>query len=90
MRKCFTLTDYISIDGEAQVPDHIIRFTHLDEDFKALCNEYDFQTERPNLPKLNQSPASTALRKLALGDQRAVDIIKDHFAADFDLVARLL
>jgi len=90
MRKCFTLTDYISVDGKVQMPDHVIRFTHLDEDFKALCDEYDFQPEGLNLPKLNQSPASTALRKLALDDQRTVDIIKDHFAADFDLVERLL
>ncbi|MGC1496745.1 MAG: sulfotransferase family 2 domain-containing protein [Sulfitobacter sp.] len=83
----YSLEDFLTVDGEIRMPDHVMRFRDLQSNFADLCREYDFPMQDFELPVANVSAASHNLKKRALSDPRTKELVDQRFTTDYKLIS---
>ncbi len=84
----YSLEEFLTVDGQIRMPDHVMRFRNLQQNFADLCMEYNFPMQDFELPVANVSAASHALRKHALLDPRTKSLVDQRFANDYALISK--
>jgi len=85
----YRVVDFLKVNNATRVPDHVIRFESIQEDFDSLIEKYELPINSSILPHVNKSAASSILRDTAYNDKKVHDLVKDRFKEDYEILEKV-